>query len=66
MRKRIDGVFLALIALALLAGGVYTLWPQLTGNGPTALYYDNRAPEPAPKWSLAGLWTGEDFNRLDS
>lgn len=66
MKKVIDGVFLTLIALALLAGGVHTLWPQLTGNGPTALYYDNRAPEPAPQWSRWGLWTGEDFNQLDS
>lgn len=66
MRKWIDRVFLALIALALLAGGGYTLWPHFAGNGPTFLYYDNRTPEPAPRWSLAGLWTGEDFNQLDS
>lgn len=66
MKKFLDGAFLALVILALLAGGLLTLWPQLTGNGPTTLYYDNRAPEPAPSWSREGLWTGEDFTQLDS
>lgn len=66
MKKWIDGAFLALVVLALVLGGGYTLWSQLSGGADAILYYDNRAPAPAPGWSRSGLWTGEDFTQLDS
>ena len=60
MKKAINILFLAAVALALCVGGFYTLQEDRA-----TLFYENRAVEPCPELSRAGLWSGTYFTQLD-
>ena len=61
MKKAINILFLAAVVLALCVGGFYTFQEDRT-----TLFYENRAVEPCPELSRAGLWSGTYFTQLDS
>lgn len=61
MKKAINILFLTAVALALCVGGFYTLQEDRK-----TLFYENRAVEPCPELSRAGLWSGTYFTQLDS
>lgn len=60
MKKAINILFLAVVVLALCVGGFYTLQENRK-----TLFYENRAVEPCPELSRAGLWSGTYFTQLD-
>lgn len=61
MKKAINILFLAVVTLVLCVGGFCTLREKRT-----TLFYENRAVEPRPELSRAGLWSGAYFTQLDS
>lgn len=65
MKKTVNRLFLALVALALLLGGGLTLLRERSAPA-TALFWEQRAPEPAPALSKSALWSGEYFTGLDA
>lgn len=61
MKKTINIFFLTVVILALCVGGFLTLREDRA-----TLFYENRAVEPYPDLSWAGLWSGTYFTQLDS
>lgn len=65
MKRAVNILFLALVVLGLCLGGGLTLWGERT-DPVTTLFWENRAPEPAPERSKEALWSGSYFTDLDA